>query len=81
VAKRFAFRQQRESPLAPRVAFSFVAADEVALADHANGDAAIVEDRNRADMVFKEKLSDIPNRRIPGRRDNRAGHHFAGIHG
>ena len=39
-AKRFAFRQQREPPLAPRVAFSFVTANEIALADHANGRAA-----------------------------------------
>ena len=57
---RFAFRQQHEPPLAPRVAFSFVTANEVALTDHANGRAITIEDGHRADMVFEEKFSDIP---------------------
>ena len=41
VAKRLAFRQQRQPPLAPRVAFCLVPADEIALADHADGRAAL----------------------------------------
>jgi hypothetical protein len=76
-----AFRQYGKPPLAPCVALSFITADEVALADHANRRPALIEDGNRADMVLKQKLSDIPNRRILSRRDNCARHHVASLHG
>jgi hypothetical protein len=52
-AKRLTFREQREPLLVPCVGLGFVPANEIALADHADGRAAIIEDRNRADMVLK----------------------------
>src|SRR6516225_10758759 len=77
--ERFAFRHKREPPLALCVPFSFVTPDEVTLADHADRSAGIIEDGNRADVVFEEKLRDIPNRRIRGRRDDGARHHLTRI--
>jgi hypothetical protein len=79
-AQRFAFRQQGEPPLTPRIVFRLVAADQVALADHADCRAAIVENRDRADVVLKQKPSDVRNRRICGRRDDRARHHLTRVH-
>jgi hypothetical protein len=45
----------------------FIASDEIAVADHTNGDPIAVDDRNRADLVVEQPTRDISCRFVRAR--------------
>src|SRR5215471_9560150 len=78
--EHLAFREHGQPPVATSLAFRFVAADEVALADHADGGAVRVDYGHRADPMVAEDLCDLADRRVGADRVHRRGHHVACFH-
>ena len=79
--ERFAFGEPRQPPFALRLALGLLAADEVALADHADQRAAAIDDRDGADAVVQQGLCDFAKRRLGRHRHDVAAHEIAGVHG
>jgi hypothetical protein len=54
-------------------------AQQVALADHAQRHAAVVDDRHRADAVVDQECGERPHRGFRADRQHLPGHHVAGL--
>jgi hypothetical protein len=78
--QRFPLCQQRQPPITPRFAIGVAAPEQVALADHADRNPAVTNNRCGADPVSKKKPRNLRRRGI-GRDGNRVlSHKLARLH-
>ena len=79
-AQIFALRQHCQPPVAPGFAIAIVAANQIALADHTDRHAAGVDDRNRADALFKQEPGDLAGWGVGADRNHLGRHYVFRIH-
>ena len=79
-AERLALGEHGQPPVAARLACGLVTADQVALADHAECGAAVVEDRDGAYPVLAQRPGDRTDGGIGIHRHDGRRHHVARLH-
>src|SRR6202041_1458306 len=78
--ERPSFGEERQPPVPARLAVCFVAADQVALADHADRSAHGIDDGHCADPMVMKNFRHLASRRVETDRHHRRGHYVTSLH-
>ena len=78
--ERFALRKEIQPPVPPPLSLDLATRYQIAFANHTDGRAALIDNRDSADAVLNEYPGNLVDRQIRAHRDDIGVHYVKGVH-